>query len=54
MNRDFTAAPEREARGARDDGHLGAPQSLGRALERAHHHVDFVPVGLLRFEQQQH
>ena len=54
VHRDFAPATEREASGANDDGHISVPHRLRRPLKRTHHQVDFVPVALLRFEEQQH
>ena len=54
MQHDLAAAAEREACGRDDDRHVRVAQRHRRALERAHHQVDFVPVLLLRLEQHQH
>ena len=54
VQRDLAAAAERQPGGRDDDRHVGVAQRQRRALERADHQVDLVPVAFLRFEQQQH
>ena len=51
---DLAAAAERHPRGSNDHGYIRVSQRHRRVLERAHHQVHFVPVLLLRFEEQQH
>ena len=54
VQRDLAAAAQRQPGGRDDDGHGRVLERHRGLLERAHHQVDFVPVALLRLEQQQH
>ena len=54
MQDDLAATAEREARRRHHHRHVRVPQPHRRALERADHQIDFVPVAFLRLEQEQH
>ena len=54
VQQDLTAPAKRQTGGTHDDWHLGVPKRGGRALERANHQIDLVPVPFLRLEEHEH